>query len=113
MQKICGIYCITNMINGKQYVGLSKDCYKRWSDHYSKSYRSTKEDDIRKPLYQAMKKYGRENFSFMILEECNFDKLKEREIYWIEKLKTYDTGYNATRGGDLYEIGRASCRERV
>lgn len=103
MQKICGIYCITNMINGKQYVGLSKDCYKRWSDHYSKSYTSEKEDDIRKPLYQAMKKYGRENFSFMILEECNFDKLKEREIYWIEKLKTYDTGYNATRGGDLYE----------
>ena len=68
MKKICGIYCITNIVNGKQYVGLSKDCYKRWSDHYSKSYGSKKEDDIRKPLYQAMKKYGRENFSFMILE---------------------------------------------
>lgn len=45
MDKISGIYVITNMINGKQYVGLSKDCYKRWADHYSKSYHSTKEDE--------------------------------------------------------------------
>lgn len=62
-----------------------------------------KEDDLRKPLYLAMRKYGRENFSFTILEECELELLKEREIYWIEKLKTYDNGYNATRGGDLYD----------
>lgn len=103
MEKICGIYCITNNINKKQYVGLSKDCLKRWFDHYSKSYHSTKKDDLQKPLYMAMKKYGRENFSFSILEECNLDELKDKEIYWINKLNTYEDGYNATPGGDLPE----------
>ena len=81
MDIICGIYCITNNINGKKYVGLSKNCYKRWSDHYSKSYNSNRKDDIEKALYLAMRKYGRENFSFEILEECEENKLKEREIY--------------------------------
>ena len=41
-----------------------------------------------------MRKYGRENFSFRILEECPEEKLKEREIYWIKKLDTYNKGYN-------------------
>jgi hypothetical protein len=43
-----------------------------------------------------MRKYGRENFSFQILEECSEDKLAEREIYWINKLNTYKNGYNET-----------------
>ena len=80
-EKICGIYCIENKINGHKYVGLSKDCMKRWSDHYSKCIHSKKEDDIRKPLYMAMRKYGRDNFSFTIIEECPEDKLKEREMH--------------------------------
>lgn len=101
MDKVCGIYCVENNINHKKYVGLSKDCLKRWNDHYSKSYHSSKDDDKRKPLYLAMRKYGRENFSFSILEECEEELLKEREIYWIDKLNTYATGYNATLGGDL------------
>lgn len=100
MDKVSGIYVITNTINNKQYVGLSKDCYKRWNDHYSKSYNSTRKDDVEKVLYKAMRKYGRENFTFQILEECSEDLLPEREIYWIDKLDTYNTGYNETKGGD-------------
>lgn len=100
MDKICGIYCIENTINHKKYIGLSKNCLKRWQDHYSKSYCSVREDDLNKPLYKAMKKYGRENFSFKIIEECPIEKLQEREIYWIDFLDTYNNGYNATKGGD-------------
>lgn len=101
MDKVSGIYVITNNINGKQYVGLSKNCWKRWSDHYSKAYTSTRKDDIEKVLYKAMRKYGRENFTFKILEECPEEQLAEREIYWIAQLKSYDEGYNETRGGDI------------
>jgi len=64
MDKVSGIYVITNLINNKQYVGLSKDCHKRWADHYNKSYTSNRKDDLEKALYKAMKKYGRDNFSF-------------------------------------------------
>lgn len=83
IEPICGIYCIENLINHKKYVGLSKNCIKRWWDHRSKAFHSTKEDEIKKPLYMAIRKYGLENFSFSILEECKLEELKEREIYWI------------------------------
>ena len=100
MDKVSGIYVITNTINNKQYVGLSKNCYKRWADHYSKCYTSNKEDDIEKVLYKAMRKYGRENFTFQIIEECPEEQLSDREKYWIEKLDTYHKGYNETPGGE-------------
>ena len=101
--EICGIYCIENLINHKKYVGLSKNCYKRWKDHLTHYENSLCKGDDKKPLYLAMKKYGKENFEFSILEECEKEKLKEREIYWISKLNTYNCGYNATHGGDLPE----------
>ena len=112
MEKISGIYKITNQINKQAYIGLSKDCLKRWSDHYSKSYHSQKQDDLDKPLYKAMRKYGRENFSFEIIEECNSEELCEREIYWISYFDTYKNGYNATMGGDLPPEGAAHRGEK-
>ncbi len=33
MEKVCGIYCIENKVNGKKYVGQSIDIYKRWKQH--------------------------------------------------------------------------------
>lgn len=101
MDKVSGIYVITNNVNGKQYVGLSKNCWKRWADHYSKAYTSNRQEDLDKALYKAMRKYGRENFTFKIVEECPENQLAEKEIYWISKLRSYDNGYNETLGGDM------------
>ena len=47
-----------------------------------------------------MRKYGRDNFSFKIIEECPENQLAEKEIYWINKLNTYYGGYNETLCGD-------------
>ena len=49
-----------------------------------------------------MKKYGIDNFEIKELEylEEGGKLLSDREIYWIEKLKTFHNGYNATKGGD-------------
>ena len=58
------------------------------------------------PFHRALRKYGEENFSFEILEEIDEelgrDYLNEREIFYIQKYKTYirDGGYNLTLGGD-------------
>ena len=87
------IYLITNMINGKSYVGQTiQKLSKRLSRH---------KNDKRPGLGQAIQKYGWENFTHKILEECeNREQLNEREIFWIAKLNTQTpNGYNLTSGG--------------
>ena len=54
----------------------------------------------KRPLYDAIKKYGEDNFFITTLEVCNEEEIDEREQFWINKLNTYSNGYNATRGGD-------------
>lgn len=92
------IYKITNLINGKIYIGKTLDTIeKRWKDHKSDSVRPRCE---KRPLYSAMNKYGIENFIIEEVEECSEKELSEREKYWIEFYHSFHDGYNATTGGD-------------
>lgn len=92
------IYVITNKINNKQYVGKTIDTIEnRWKTHLKDSNKKFFES---RPLYKAIKKYGKENFIIEQLEECSYKILNEREQYWINILDTYKNGYNATLGGD-------------
>lgn len=92
------IYVITNDINGKQYVGKTNwTIEKRFKEHLKDRRRAQFE---KRPLYNAMNKYGIEHFSIEQLEECDESVVNDREIYWIKKLDTYKNGYNATLGGD-------------
>lgn len=63
MRTICGIYRITNKINGKSYIGQSVNIKNRWYVH-----KATKDDY---PIHRAIRKYGKNNFSWEILEECS------------------------------------------
>lgn len=92
------IYCITNDVNGKQYVGKTVDSIeKRFKEHLNDC---TKTRCEKRPLYDAMNKYGIEHFQVKQLEECDLSILAEREKYWINALNTFHNGYNATHGGD-------------
>ena len=92
------IYCITNQVNNKKYVGKTMNSIKeRFNEHLIDS---RKEHLQKRPLYAAMKKYGVENFIIELIEKVDFNSLNERESYWIKKLDTYHNGYNATLGGD-------------
>lgn len=95
------IYCITNTINNKKYVGKTlKTVEKRFKEHI---HDRTKRSLEKRPLYSAMNKYGVDKFIVEILEEVKDETLlNSREVYWIEKLGTFgrNNGYNATKGGD-------------
>lgn len=90
------IYEMKNNINGKSYIGQYS------GESFDKYFGSGK------LIKSAIKKYGLENFSKIILEECfNKTELNEKEIFWIDKLKTIENGYNLTEGGtggDLSEF---------
>lgn len=90
------IYKITNLLNGKIYIGqTSRTVEARWKEHQKDSTRRTFEQ---RPLYRAINKYGVENFSIETIEET--DSPNERERFWIEYYGSYKNGYNATIGGD-------------
>lgn len=52
-------------------------------------------------ITSAFRKYGIDNFHFLVIEEVEQDKLDEREIFWIKYFKANDPvrGYNRTEGG--------------
>jgi hypothetical protein len=90
------IYKITNTINGKIYVGKTEiSIEKRFKEHCKDSKKIKNE---KRPLYNAMRKYGVENFIIEKIEETN--NPIEREGYWIEYYDSFKNGYNATLGGD-------------
>ena len=90
------IYEIINDINNKSYIGKTEfSIERRFKEHCREAFRKRCE---KRPLYSAMRKYGKEHFHVALLEETDFPE--EREIYWITLKDTYRNGYNATRGGD-------------
>lgn len=90
------IYQITNDVNQKIYIGKTENSIeKRFKEHCWDAFRERNE---KRPLYNAMRKYGVEHFHIELIEETN--NPEEREVYWIEKKQSFKNGYNATIGGD-------------
>ena len=102
----CGIYKITNQINGKVYIGQSKRIEERWKEHKKKPFLENSEE-YSYPLYQAIRKYGLKNFTFEIIEECLPKDLNQKEIDYISLYESYPPehgkGYNQTSGGSNNE----------
>lgn len=104
-----GIYQIKNLVNGKVYIGQSRNIASRWNRHRT-DYRK-----IDSAIYRAIRKYGLENFEFSVLEECSIEQLDEREIYWIKEKNSYKSiyGYNLTEGGSFAKTSMVLTEEQV
>ena len=93
------IYKITNILNGKMYIGKTSSTIEaRWKEHREDATCRSKEH---RPLYSAIQKYGANNFVVEQIEEVPNDEIAcERETFWIEHYGSFKNGYNATKGGD-------------
>jgi len=90
------IYLLTNIINGKQYVGQTiRGLDERWWYHCWSANRGAGY-----LLHKAIRKYGPDAFTHEILEHTTIEDVNAREIYWIAELKTREHGYNMTDGGE-------------
>lgn len=104
------IYCHINKINGKRYIGLTNEepPSKRWGSN-GINYKSCT------CFYNAIQKYGWNNFEHIILEK----NLTAKQAEQMEKkyIKLYNTmvpnGYNLTGGGELKKEISDITRERL
>lgn len=114
-KKICGIYKITNKINGKVYIGQSRDIKNRIRVH---KYDFQKNKHHNPHFQKSWNKYGKDNFKFEIIEECEENELNKNEQYWINFYNSFDSnlGYNLTNGGDceylFSDVNNEKNRER-
>lgn len=105
-----GIYKIFNKNNPDYvYVGQAVNIHNRWLEHIRAAQPdkySTRGRDNYTDLHKAMRKDGIDNFTIEILEECNKDDLDKKEIEWIERLNSYNNGFNMTKGGQCGSSGK-------
>lgn len=111
-QVISGIYKIENLINHKVYIGQSKDIYKRWYCHKYNTF-NEKSKCYNYYIYNAIRKYGIENFLFEIIKET-YD-LDYWEIFLIQIYKSFDVkyGYNMSEGGHKSPLNNEEVKERA
>ncbi len=88
-----GIYTITNLANGKIYVGASKNMQSRRNRHFSMLQSGTHFNEYLQKDYDS---FGIENIRFEVIEECLPEYLFSMENYWCIMLDTHnpENGYN-------------------
>lgn len=101
------IYVIKNKCNDKVYVGQTiASVRERFLQHLKPSVAKKRG---KYKLYNAINKYGAENFYIEVIEgNVSQEKLNELEIFYIEKFNSFANGYNSTVGGDNKNISSIS-----
>lgn len=94
-EKVYSVYVhINNNDNNKAYVGMSKNAKRRWGN--GKGYKGQEK------FYNAIKKYGWDNFKHIILfKNLTLKEAWEKEKEYIKKYDSIYDGYNVHEGGEI------------
>lgn len=91
-----GIYKITCLANNKSYIGQSVSIKRRWATHQRELVNGVHYNQY---LQNAYNKYGKDSFTYEILELCPKEKLNEREQFYVKIFDSFENGYNCDLGG--------------
>lgn len=92
------IYSITNILNGKVYIGQTRQGLARRKGEHIHRFNLGERDH---KLYRAMRKHGIENFKFEVLcSALKLEYLDQLEVEFISQFNSFHRGYNMTCGGD-------------
>lgn len=97
LDKVSGIYQITNIYNNTFYIGSSYNIVNRLSDHFKQLRRNCHHSH---KLQRSFNKYGEGYFEVKILEKCDREVLEKREQYYFDNLKPQL---------NVAQISRGSC----
>lgn len=91
-----GIYKITCLSTNEIYIGQSIAIARRLATHKRELKNGT---HYNKHLQKTYDKYGKESFTYEILEQCPSTKLNEREKFYIQLYDSFNKGFNQDIGG--------------
>lgn len=107
-----GIYCIQNLLDGKRYIGQSKNIGRRLNDHRG-SLRRGCHRNIH--LQRAWNLYGEINFEFSAVLYCEIESLDTMERLYINMYSTMNDkyGYNLEGGGNRNKVMSEETRKKI
>ena len=96
----CGIYKITNIQNGKVYIGSSVNVSNREYKHFWMLNKGIHDNEY---LQKSYNKYGKDVFIFEIVEYCEPNRLIEKENIFISlhESNNLNKGYNLALVNDF------------
>lgn len=106
------IYSAINIVNGKRYIGQTiRSFEKRISEHKRDS------KYLSYPFYNAIRKYGWENFKWNIVyDKIPFEQLDNMERWSIANYNTlvdFNFGYNAEMGGNNNKTPSKKTKNKI
>jgi hypothetical protein len=117
-----GVYLITNLINGKKYIGSSSIIQRRLNEYLNPKYIARNLQKGNSKLLNAFLKYGYLNFEFKILEIIDFNSsqskserrnlLLEKEQYYLDEIKP-EYNINLKAGSNLGRIFSEEVRKKM
>ncbi len=101
------VYCVTNKVNGKRYVGVARNPELRLKSHIKGH------SDAAPLLHEAIVEFGVENFTLETVFTGPYMQALQKEKYFIKKLHTRaPSGYNKSSGGEVFNrIGQKASPE--